>query len=65
MSRISSVPEAVEGLEAIGVSVKDSAGEMRNFDDILDDLGGKWKDLSKEQQQSLALDIAGKHYLPA
>src|SRR5699024_12169589 len=63
MSRISSVPEAVESLEGIGVAVKDSAGEMREFDDIIDDLGAQWGDLSKEQQQNLGVSIAGRYQL--
>lgn len=61
MSRITSVPGAVKALDEIGISVKDSAGEMRSFDDILDDLGAQWHNLSKEQQQNLGIQIAGKH----
>lgn len=64
-SRITSIPKAVESLQGIGVAVKDSAGEMRSVESILDDVGAKWKDLSAEQQQNLGLQIAGKQNLPA
>lgn len=52
-SRMTSVPDAVEGLNSIGISVKNSAGEMRSVDEILADLSGKWNGLSKAQQQNL------------
>lgn len=63
MSRISSVPEAIEELGAIGINVKDSSGEMKEFDSILDELGAKWNSLSKEQQQNIGLAIAGRYQL--
>lgn len=63
MSRITSIPGAIDALDEIGISVKDSAGEMREFDDIIDDLGAQWEGLSKEQQQNLGLQIAGRYQL--
>ncbi len=54
------MPGAVDALDGIGISVKDSAGEMRAIDSVLDDLGGKWNTLSKAQQQNLGLQIAGR-----
>lgn len=62
-SRINSIGGAVDGLEAIGIAVKDSAGEMRDVELVLDELGAKWKDLSAEQQQNLGLQIAGRYQL--
>lgn len=62
-SRITSIPKAVESLEGIGVAVRDSAGQMRSVENILDDVGAKWKDLSAEQQQNLGLQIAGRYQL--
>lgn len=62
-SRITSVSGAVDALDGIGISVKDSANEMRNVDDILDDLGAKWKDLSAEQQQNIGIQVAGRYQL--
>lgn len=63
MSRITSVPGAVKALDEIGISIKDSAGEMREFDDIIDDLGAQWQDLSAEQQQNIGINVAGRYQL--
>lgn len=62
-SRITSISGAVDGLADIGIGIKDSAGEMRKVDDILDDLGGQWNGLNAEQQQNLGLQIAGRFQL--
>lgn len=62
-SRITSVGSAVSSLDEIGISVKESSGEMRKVDDILTDLAGKWNDLSAEQQQNIGLNIAGRYQL--
>lgn len=62
-SRITTVPESVEGLKEIGISVKDASGEMRSAKDILDELHGKWGNLSKAQQQNLSVSIAGRQQL--
>lgn len=62
-SRISSVPAAVEGLQEIGISIRNSAGEMRSVDEILAELAGKWNTLSKAQQQNLGVNIAGRYQL--
>lgn len=58
-SRITSIEPAIDAMADIGINIKDSAGEMRDVSDILDDLGGKWSSLSAEQQQNLGLQIAG------
>lgn len=60
-SRITSIPGAIDGMSEIGISIHDMNGGLRDVDDILDDLGGKWNSLSREQQQNLGLQIAGKH----
>lgn len=48
-----------EALQAVGISVLDSIGELRKMDDILDDMAGKWDTLSKAQQAALAQTVAG------
>lgn len=63
-SRITSIDPAIDAMGEIGVSVKEASGEVRDVDDILGDLAGKWGDLSNEQQQNLGLQIAGKQ-IPA
>ena len=46
-------------LAAVGVNIKDQNGELKTMDAILDDLGGKWQSLSKDQQVALANTVAG------
>ena len=48
-----------EALNAVGVQVLDLSGEMRDLDDILDDLAARWKLLSSAQQTALAQTVAG------
>lgn len=62
-SRITSIDPAIDAMAEIGVHIKNSAGEMRDVDDILADLAEKWHTLSREQQQSLGLHIAGRFQL--
>ena len=46
-------------LETIGVSIKDQNGELRQMDDILDDIGARWQTLSRDQQMALAQTVGG------
>ena len=46
-------------LQAVGVSIKDSNGELRDMDDILDDLGEKWATLHRDEKMALAQTVAG------
>lgn len=46
-------------LAKVGVAVKDSSGELRAMDDILDDLGETWGTLSTAQQTALAQTVGG------
>lgn len=62
-SRITSVPGAISAMSDVGVSIEDMGGGLRDVDDILGDLGGKWGSLSREQQQNLGLQIAGRYQL--
>lgn len=48
-----------QALAAVGISIKGQNGELKAMDDILDEMGAKWKDLSKDQQVALAETIAG------
>lgn len=42
------------------VDVQKPSGELRDMGDVLDELGGKWKDLGKTQKQALMIAIGGK-----
>jgi TP901 family phage tail tape measure protein len=46
-------------LKAVGISLRDNAGELRSTQDVLNDLGLKWDSLSKNQQAALAKALAG------
>lgn len=46
-------------LEAVGVNVKNEAGELKDMDEILDEIGAKWNTIGKDQQIALAQTVAG------
>lgn len=48
-----------KALEAVGVNIKDSNGELKDMDTILDELGSKWNNIERDQQLALAQTVAG------
>lgn len=48
-----------QALAAVGVNIKDSNGQLKDMDIILDDLGHKWSTINKDQQVALAQQVAG------
>ena len=46
-------------LNAFGINIKNANGELKAADDILDEVGHKWKELSRDQQVALAQNVAG------
>ena len=46
-------------LANVGVNVLDSNGELRQMDDILDDIFKKWQNLNQAQLNALATTVAG------
>ena len=48
-----------EALQAVGISIKDQSGNLKDMDDILNEMGAKWGTLSKDQQVALAQTVAG------
>ena len=46
-------------LSAVGVQILDTSGELRNMDDILEDLGAKWQQLGRDQKMALAQTVGG------
>lgn len=48
-----------KALEKVNIAFTDSNGQMRDVDDILDDLAGKWESLDKNTQNYLRTEIAG------
>ena len=48
-----------EALEKVGINIKTQSGDLKDMDDILDEMGAKWGTLSKDQQVALAQAVAG------
>lgn len=48
-----------QALATVGVQIKDTDGELKRMDKILDDLGGKWDTLAQDQKIALAETVAG------
>ena len=48
-----------EALSKVGISIKDSAGNLKDMDTILNEMGSKWQTISKDQQVALAQTVAG------
>ena len=48
-----------EALMKVGINIKDSNGELKKMDNILDEMGEKWTTLSEDEQVALAQKVAG------
>jgi TP901 family phage tail tape measure protein len=48
-----------EALSKVGISIFDTAGNIKDMNTILDEMGAKWKTISKDQQIALAQTVAG------
>lgn len=48
-----------EALEKVGINIKTQSGDLKDMDDILDEMGAKWSTLNKDQQVALAQAVAG------
>lgn len=48
-----------DALSAIGISIKEQSGQLKEMDTILNELGSKWKTMSNAQQVALAQTVAG------
>ena len=46
-------------LKSIGVALRDSQGQFRNFDDVIFDISAKWDSLDKNTQRYIATIAAG------
>ena len=46
-------------LASVGVNIQDQYGQIKDMDQILDELGAKWGTISKEQQIALAQTVGG------
>jgi len=50
-------------LNKIGISMRTTSLEFRDFDDVLEDVAAKWQDLDNVSQNAIATAIAGKKVL--
>ena len=48
-----------EALAKVGINIKDSSGQMKDMNNILDEMGSKWNTLSKDTQVAVAQSVAG------
>ena len=48
-----------EALDKVGVNIYDANRQLKDMDTILNELGGKWNSLGKDQQVALAQTVAG------
>ena len=48
-----------EALAKVGISIFEQNGELKAMDNILEEMGSKWKTLDKSQQTALAQTVAG------
>lgn len=53
-----------ETLERMGIALRDSQYEWRNFEDVLDEVAEKWDAFNNTQQSQIATAIAGRIMLP-
>ena len=48
-----------EALQKVGVEIKDSSGQLKSMDTILNDLGARWGDLSDDTKVAVAQAVGG------
>ena len=48
-----------EALYKVGINIKDSSGNLKDMDNILNEMGAKWQQIDKDQQVALAKSVAG------
>lgn len=48
-----------QALANVGINIKDTSGELKGMNAILDEMGAKWTNLSKAQQLALAQTVGG------
>ncbi len=49
-------------LNRVGISLRDSKEEFRDFDDIIKDLSANWDSLNNVEQQAIAKTMGGTHH---
>ena len=47
-------------MSKMGVNILDETGSMRELGDVIEEVGGKWQDWTRNQQEAAAVSLAGK-----
>lgn len=48
-------------LDAIGIDILDTTGELRDMGDVIEELMGQWDNLTTAEKQATAIKLAGKY----
>ena len=48
-----------DSLKRVGIDIFDTTGELKDMDNILDEIGARWESLAKSEQVALAQAVAG------
>lgn len=59
-----SLNDVETSLNKIGIALRSSQNEWRNFEDVLDEVADRWTTLNSTQQSQVATAIAGRRKLP-
>ena len=54
-----SINDVEEALKSVGIQLRDSTGQIKVLDVVIDELGVKWDTLDRNTQRYLATAIAG------
>lgn len=49
-----------KALQSVGISIKDQGGQLKEMDQILDEMGDKWSTLGDAEKMALAQTVGGK-----
>ncbi len=60
-----SLNDVETSLNKMGIALRSSQNEWRNFEDVLDEVAGKWSSFTGTQQSQIATAIAGRVKLPS
>lgn len=52
-------------LRNVGIELRESTGEFRDFDEVIDETASRWDSFSEVTQRSIASSFAGTHHLNA
>ena len=56
--------DVVKSLSDVGITATDSQGQLRDFADVMDEVGAKFSTLSKNEQAYIATTMFGKILCP-